>query len=267
MESTKQQLLQQILDDPTNNDVRLIYADWEEEYGSPLRAEFIRTQIELPKVGKCLSGYEICDYGSFERMITGGCSNCKRRGTLLGRQHQLFNSWEATGGFGLGDPVTACKESGGWHIKVEPTTTYEVRKEQDGPAYFEVQWTRGFVSRVAVPQETWLEYADVFVEHNPIQKVELIGKAIAVEGYRKKRWTWFIDFGNANNLHASYIHEKLAPSSGRRLYVFKTQTEGETALSNWCIEYGKTKLWNRQPPLKGEWSSSDVQLIRKVYPL
>lgn len=44
---TREALLQAIADDPTDDELRLIYADWLEEDGDPARAEFIRVQIEL----------------------------------------------------------------------------------------------------------------------------------------------------------------------------------------------------------------------------
>jgi len=40
-------LHQRILLDPTDNDVRLIYADWLDENNQPEKAEFIRVQVEL----------------------------------------------------------------------------------------------------------------------------------------------------------------------------------------------------------------------------
>lgn len=40
-------LLQAILDEPDADDVRLIYADWLQDQGQDLRAEFIRVQIEM----------------------------------------------------------------------------------------------------------------------------------------------------------------------------------------------------------------------------
>jgi uncharacterized protein (TIGR02996 family) len=42
-----QGLLQAILDDPEDDGLRLVYADWLEEHGEPERAEFIRVQLEL----------------------------------------------------------------------------------------------------------------------------------------------------------------------------------------------------------------------------
>src|SRR5437763_13277856 len=45
--SAEQAFLQEIVEDPDDDAVRLIYADWLEDHGNAARAEFIRTQIEL----------------------------------------------------------------------------------------------------------------------------------------------------------------------------------------------------------------------------
>jgi uncharacterized protein (TIGR02996 family) len=42
--------LQAIIDDPDDDSVRLIYADWLDDHGDPARAEFIRVQIELSRL-------------------------------------------------------------------------------------------------------------------------------------------------------------------------------------------------------------------------
>jgi uncharacterized protein (TIGR02996 family) len=42
-------LLRAICENPDDDAPRLIYADWLDEHGDPLQAEFIRTQIELAR--------------------------------------------------------------------------------------------------------------------------------------------------------------------------------------------------------------------------
>src|SRR2546423_15203209 len=48
----EQGLLQAILESPGDDLPRLVYADWLDENGDPDRAEFIRTQVELARMGK-----------------------------------------------------------------------------------------------------------------------------------------------------------------------------------------------------------------------
>lgn len=52
MSSEEDAFLEQIRDSPEDDTVRLVYADWLQEYGDrPQNAELIRTQIELAKLG------------------------------------------------------------------------------------------------------------------------------------------------------------------------------------------------------------------------
>jgi uncharacterized protein (TIGR02996 family) len=44
-------LLRAILQDPEDNSLRLIYADWLEDNGDPIRAEFIRLGIAYAENG------------------------------------------------------------------------------------------------------------------------------------------------------------------------------------------------------------------------
>ena len=43
-------LLRAVLEDPADDAVRLVYSDWLEEHGQPLRAEFIRVQIQVAEL-------------------------------------------------------------------------------------------------------------------------------------------------------------------------------------------------------------------------
>ena len=49
--TTEDALFRAILDNPDDDDVRLIYADWLDDQGDSARAEFIRVQIELASGG------------------------------------------------------------------------------------------------------------------------------------------------------------------------------------------------------------------------
>jgi uncharacterized protein (TIGR02996 family) len=50
MPDTNEALMQAILDDPDDDGVRLVYADWLEEHGHTERAAFIRVQCELARL-------------------------------------------------------------------------------------------------------------------------------------------------------------------------------------------------------------------------
>jgi uncharacterized protein (TIGR02996 family) len=56
----EQAFLQAICEDPDDDAVRLIYADWLDEHGQPERAEFIRVQIELARLPRWHRRWQEC---------------------------------------------------------------------------------------------------------------------------------------------------------------------------------------------------------------
>jgi uncharacterized protein (TIGR02996 family) len=109
-----QGLFRAILDDPDDDGLRLVFADWLEENGQPARAEFIRVQIELadPGVGgarrKRLKRREGLLLWEYREAWLGQLSKCGRdwkfrRGlaeevtmeakTFLAYADALFRSW------------------------------------------------------------------------------------------------------------------------------------------------------------------------------
>lgn len=66
------ELYKAILAEPLKDDVRLIYADWLEDNGDPVRAEFIRIQLELHHAKECLHDSQV--QGS-----SIGCGYCRMK--------------------------------------------------------------------------------------------------------------------------------------------------------------------------------------------
>src|SRR5262245_42711851 len=65
-------LLRAVLDKPADDSSRLVYADWLEENGESERAEFIRVQCEVVRLGRfCLKGLRTM--GTFR---SGCCRVC-----------------------------------------------------------------------------------------------------------------------------------------------------------------------------------------------
>src|SRR5262245_13586688 len=86
-------LLQAVIDDPDDDAVRLVYADFLEDHGQPARADFIRVQIELardPRRGDLearelalVKEHESTWVGSLRGLVLGGEFHppyCFRRG-------------------------------------------------------------------------------------------------------------------------------------------------------------------------------------------
>jgi len=83
-------LYRSILEDPEDDTVRLVYADYLDENGQPDRAEFIRVQIELAKPSHCTScgGTGFTGYASY----TATCPSCRPEFLRLkGRESDLWN--------------------------------------------------------------------------------------------------------------------------------------------------------------------------------
>jgi uncharacterized protein (TIGR02996 family) len=79
-------LYQAILEHPEDDDVRLVYSDWLEENGQAARAEFIRVQIELAKIGRPAKE---CHFGAVHnpRLLTP--EESRRRKKLQDREQAL----------------------------------------------------------------------------------------------------------------------------------------------------------------------------------
>lgn len=94
---------QAIVEQPGDDAHRLVYADWLDEHGDwadRLRAEFIRTQIELAGCGGCSAATG--DWGS----VTGRCTHCR----LLTHATRLANTPEPGDGAG-GDTVPVATQA------------------------------------------------------------------------------------------------------------------------------------------------------------
>src|SRR4051794_29267061 len=85
-------LLQAICENPDDDGLRLVYADWEEEHGRPERAEFIRVQIALASAAPddaCRGDLEAREL----RLLTG------HRKEWAGGLRDWVRDWEFRRGF------------------------------------------------------------------------------------------------------------------------------------------------------------------------
>lgn len=146
MNPDQRDLLSAILANPTEDSVRLGYADWLEEHDEPERAEFIRVQCALANHPGMSCGTMYCS----ERSPEGLCDECRRYKRLRRREKELF-TW----------------------ANIEKWMTYKyVLRHTTSDAEFErlhkdkisaMLFTRGFVSFVTCDAETFLAHADALV--------------------------------------------------------------------------------------------------------
>jgi uncharacterized protein (TIGR02996 family) len=138
---TEQALLAAVIADPHNDLHRLAYADLCEEYGDYVRAEFVRVQIELARVGEV----------ALPDGTTGvrtGCPEDDRRERALRRRER--------------DLLTADRP-GRW-------SPYPLA------AFADVVFRRGFVAEVTLPCDAWVAHGPTLVRAAPLEKVTLAGK-------------------------------------------------------------------------------------------
>jgi uncharacterized protein (TIGR02996 family) len=133
--ATEKGLLQAILDEPSADDLRLIYADWFDEHAQPERAEFIHCQVELAKAPFCLglrrSGHK------------RPCRNCRPFEALRRRERELLQ--HLTGeSLGLSEYILSLTTRG------EPVLFDRRGKEVCRPVL-----CRGFVDRVHLTVVNW----------------------------------------------------------------------------------------------------------------
>ncbi len=94
MTTTGKQLLRAILENPHDDEVRLVYSDWLEEQGKQNQAQFLRLEVELA------SGKYGCDqfmYSCGENLYwpkdkSSFCKNCKQ---YLTKNDQVMDLWAA----------------------------------------------------------------------------------------------------------------------------------------------------------------------------
>lgn len=149
-DTTGSELLKAILASPDDDNVRLVYADWLQEYGEEERAEFVRVQCELARVDNLRVA---------RRRVPGG--SAKTRAALVRRERELLAS--VARGF-LGDVLdwhTHCRVVG--ENAVQYDSAPGTKRPQVGSII--VQSSRGFVSSVTCTAIDWFAHADGLVWH------------------------------------------------------------------------------------------------------
>jgi uncharacterized protein (TIGR02996 family) len=138
-----------ICENPADDTVRLVYADWLEEHGEPERAEFVRVQVEIANRGLIycqralpsgLTAYHLLDWHRFTK-------NCRCEGCSLRRREykasRRFCVWDWCDGI--------------------PRGARNV-------------YRRGFVSQISLPCAAFLTHAAAIFAAHPVTEVTLTDK-------------------------------------------------------------------------------------------
>jgi uncharacterized protein (TIGR02996 family) len=159
MTDTRGALLATVIAAPHDDLVRLAYADLCEERGDDTRAEFIRVQIELARVG------EVALPDGTTGMRTGCPEDDRQERALRRREREMLDdavNWRAW----LADLYAITGRS----------AISDMDYCSDGPGSFAVRFRRGFVAEISLPCDAWLVHGPGLVRAAPLERVTLGGK-------------------------------------------------------------------------------------------
>jgi uncharacterized protein (TIGR02996 family)/excisionase family DNA binding protein len=208
MSSTEQGLLQQVIETPSDDTPRLLYADWLDDHGRSPRADFIRTQVHLARSPEC--GHRFAD-DSCER-----CGWLRTEDDLLNRHG---NAWLAA------LPTSLPGEAWQWCRR----TTWHPLPTRPRMACFQ----RGFVSFVLLSTDEFLDNARRLVREHPLERIQLANRwpATATAGYF---WTMGEHPGGAPDQIPSLLCN-LAPDWFPGGQLWETDADALEALSQVCL--------------------------------
>ena len=180
---------------PDDDAPRLVYADWLDECKEPARAELIRVQCELARLGTGTSGTDA------ER---------KRQERCRRREKELL----ADGDWFTFDtlyirPVTTAKDE-----------TNRSLVDQGEPVGLV---TRGFLAALYIEAADWLEHGDVLADVQPPIRDVTLTKALSTDVRKGKRWLYASEDGKRVYSRRCRT-EELGEEFGPRHYEGSTYT-------------------------------------------
>jgi len=159
--SDRAAFMKRIIEDKFSDAPRLVFADWLEEHGDPLRAEFIRIQIEIENAMKgCSCGSCMRRHGPGPHQHTNGpCAASRLKVKVNGeRQPAYFRSH------------TLLEEHGKQWLADDFCGS-----EQRARIYTNnMVFTRGFMAEIETTGPLWVEQGDWFTSRAPIERVKLM---------------------------------------------------------------------------------------------
>lgn len=220
----RQQLLDNIIRNPDDDTLRLVYADWLEEFGDAndvVHAQLIRCQIALTN---CKKNYTDSNSILQQKVPAGMYAD------ILMKQYLLQNKSE---------------------IKLIQGLCFPLFKLDETPPV--VTWRRGFIEEISVPtmdqfiacinNENWLKG---FKEH-PIQRVNLKDRDSTNNGLASIGWMDFDELSDPPiNFRADVIRSclfsLLKVKYEKELHRYDTTKLADQDLSNACILLARNKI-------------------------
>jgi uncharacterized protein (TIGR02996 family) len=159
-----------IVDQPDDDAIRLVAADWLDEHGEPERAEFIRVQCELARLPELAEpkmprmSYNATVWNNFQREQSVWLHESGRRIALRRRERALLDANFLTWLSQLLEPIvgTEARFYGGPNDDGECQAAHPL-----GGCRF----VRGFVSQIETPFADWQTHAAALLAACPIRRV------------------------------------------------------------------------------------------------
>lgn len=147
MKTVQSVFLDDIIEHPTDDAPRLVYADWLEDNGDLTRAEFVRVQVELARTSERDCGGYYCETDVDDGSTTHrGC----RWDRLRRRERELLlahgHDWLA----GIGIKMV-CHDGG-----EAEGVNYEITTGTEKGGGIQCNFRRGFVDEVRLPLAAWV---------------------------------------------------------------------------------------------------------------
>jgi uncharacterized protein (TIGR02996 family) len=231
--------LDAVLADPSDDFVRLVYADWLEENDQAERAEFIRVQIEL---ARCSQWKDNADHGgprhqmylSFMKLDCRWCSLERRERELLGAR---WHDWLSEGGMSHYFAMNRSKDGYGWVIKPSGEDGRLIRAE----------FRRGFVGSLSLTLADFMTHAGAIFAAAPVEEVAITDRHPGHDARGYQGWWGTDDLVVGGDNIPLRLHAFLPPSPfwqrghEDKWAWYHSEAEAIAALSLACVAYGRDK--------------------------
>jgi len=260
-DDTARGLLANVLASPYDDLPRLILADRLEESGQPeciARAEFIRLQIELAKVGddaacpvcpKCLNDGETCPT---PRCRGPRCKMLRRKQQLFDRHGYAWAQEALTGPYAAFEARIQREVTEPRGLRPRPVTWVEYlegfveRMNRDRPdswmfALDVVTFRRGFAAEIRLPLAAFMEQAGALFRAAPLERVTLTDREPS-DDLGSSHWFWQPLYGGVavcRRPHCVPIELKPEGEQSPHDNYHGSREQAVETLSAWCVGYGR----------------------------
>ncbi len=163
--TTADAFLADIIREPDDDDIRLIFSDWLALHGQEDRATFIRLQCEIARSPM------ISDVCRAAPSPCHRCADCLRWGDVRRRERELW-ALVADAAMQLDEPLWGILPR--WHVAGwSPNELHLVDLRAESHTELRTFVRRGFVDAVTLAAADWLRHGEALVRAAPIREVRL----------------------------------------------------------------------------------------------